>query len=233
MNVLIVDDEAAARARLRRLLSAQPDVDQLWEADHAPAALALVASLPTPPDLALLDIEMPGSKGVQLAAALRVQGVRCIVFSTAHAQHALQAFELAALDYLLKPYDAQRLASALDRVREQLARPAPAVGDYWLAGERVNLADVTWLSAADNYIELHLPPRSLLDRATLTEALARPGWAARFVRVHRCHAVNPAQVMAITRLPGGEALLTLAGGQQLRVSRSYRGALQQLMSLAP
>jgi DNA-binding LytR/AlgR family response regulator len=233
MNILIVDDEAPARARLRRLLLAHTDVAQLWEAEHAPAALALVASLPTPPDLALLDIEMPGGSGVQLAAHLREQGVRCIVFSTAHAQHALQAFELAALDYLLKPCDAQRLAAALDRVREQLARPAPDVGACWVAGERVSLTDVAWLSAADNYIELHLPPRSLLERCTLTEALARPGWGTRFVRVHRSHAVNPTQVMAVTRMAGGEAVLRLACGEQLRVSRSYRSALQRLMSPAP
>jgi DNA-binding LytR/AlgR family response regulator len=233
MNVLIVDDEPAARARLRRLLAAQADVEQLWEAAHAPAALALVAGLPAPPDVALLDIEMPGGDGVQLASRLRAQGVRCIVFSTAHAEHALQAFEVAALDYLLKPYDAQRLAGTLDRVRDHLARPPTAVGEHWVNGERVRLSDVAWLSAADNYIELHLPPRSLLDRATLTEALARPGWAARFVRVHRSHAVNPTQVLAVTRLPGGEALLRLACGEQLRVSRSYRDALDSLMSSAP
>jgi DNA-binding LytR/AlgR family response regulator len=228
MNVLIVDDEPAARSRLRRLLAAQADVVQLWEAAHAPAALALVASLPAPPDLALLDIEMPGGNGVQLAASLREQGVRCIVFSTAHAEHALQAFELAALDYLLKPYDAQRLAGTLARVREHLARPATVVDEHWVNGERVRLSDVAWLSAADNYIELHLPPRSLLDRCTLTEALARPGWATRFVRVHRCHAVNPAKVTRLQRLAGGEALLTLACDQQLRVSRSYRKVLAEL-----
>jgi DNA-binding LytR/AlgR family response regulator len=233
VKVLIVDDEPAARARLRRLLAAQPDVAQLWEAANAPAALALLATLSALPDLALLDIEMPGGNGVQLAAALRAQGVRSIIFSTAHAQHALQAFELAALDYLLKPYDAQRLGNALDRVREQLTRPASVVGEHWVAGERVRLADVAWIAAADNYIELHLPHRSLLDRCTLAEALDRPGWAARFVRVHRCHAVNPAQVTRLQRLAGGEALLTLACGQQLRVSRSHRSALATLMPLAP
>ena len=113
MRVLIVDDEPAARAKLRRLLAAEVDVAELLEAPDAPAALALVRGLRAPPDLALLDIEMPGGHGVQLAAALREAGVRCIVFSTAHAEHALQAFELAALDYLLKPYTAERLGAAL------------------------------------------------------------------------------------------------------------------------
>lgn len=225
MRVLIVDDEPAARAKLRRLLAAEADVAELLEAPDAPAALALVRSLPAPPDLALLDIEMPGGNGVQLAAALREMGVRCVVFSTAHAEHALQAFELAALDYLLKPYTAERLAAALARVRETLARPAAPVGEWWVDGERLLLADVQWLSAADNYIELHLPPRTLLERATLADALARPGWAARFLRVHRSHAVNPAHVQRIERLGSGEAVLTLSCGESLRVSRGYRAAL--------
>jgi DNA-binding LytR/AlgR family response regulator len=225
MRVLIVDDEPAARAKLRRLLAAEADVAELLEAPDAPSALALVQALAAPPDLALLDIEMPGGSGVQLAGALRQAGVRAVVFSTAHAEHALQAFELAALDYLLKPYTAERLAAALARVRELLARPLAPVGEWWLDGERLRLADVQWISAADNYIELHLPPRSLLERATLADALARPGWAARFVRVHRSHAVNPAHVRRIQRLPSGEAVLTLASGEALRVSRGYRAAL--------
>lgn len=228
MRVLIVDDEPAARAKLRRLLAVEADVAELHEAPDAPAALALVRALAVPPDLALLDIEMPGGNGVQLAASLREVGVRCVIFSTAHAEHALQAFELAALDYLLKPYTAERLAAALARVREQLARPPAAVGEHWVDGQRLRLADVQWISAADNYIELHLPPRSLLERVTLAEALQRPGWAARFLRVHRSHAVNPAHVQRIERLSGGEALLTLTCGAMLRVSRGHRAALDQL-----
>lgn len=228
MRVLIVDDEPAARAKLRRLLAAEVDVVELLEAPDAPAALALVRGLTTPPDLAVLDIEMPGGNGVQLAAALREAGVRGIVFSTAHAEHALQAFELAALDYLLKPYTAERLAAALMRVRELLARPAAPVGEWWVEGQRIALADVQWISAADNYIELHLPPRSLLERATLADALARPGWATRFLRVHRSHAVNAAHVQRIERLASGEAVLTLACGETLRVSRGYRAAVDAI-----
>jgi len=226
MRVLIVDDEPAARAKLRRLLAAESDVAELLEAPDAPAALALVQALADPPDLALLDIEMPGGNGVQLAAALREAGVRCVIFSTAHAEHALRAFELAALDYLLKPYTAERLAAALERVREQLARPAPSVGVHWVDGQRLLLADVQWIAAADNYIELHQPPRSWLERVTLAEALQRPGWAARFLRVHRSHAVNPTHVVRVERLGSGEAVLTLAGGETLRVSRGYRAVLE-------
>ena len=139
MRVLIVDDEPAARAKLRRLLAGEADVAELLEASDAPSALALVHALAVPPDLALLDIEMPGGSGVQLASALRQAGVRAVVFSTAHAEHALQAFELAALDYLLKPCTAERLAAALVRVRELLARPLAPVGEWWVDGERLRL----------------------------------------------------------------------------------------------
>ncbi|MBA4217686.1 MAG: response regulator transcription factor [Proteobacteria bacterium] len=228
MRVLIVDDEPAARAKLRRLLAAEADVAELLEAADAPSALALVGTGAAAPELALLDIEMPGGSGVQLAAALREAGVRHVIFSTAHAEHALQAFELAALDYLLKPYTAERLAAALARVRERLAQPAAPVGEHWVDGQRLRLAEVQWISAADNYIELHLPPRSWLERVTLAEALQRPGWSARFLRVHRSHAVNPAHVQRIERLPSGEALLTLVCGQVLRVSRGHRDALDRL-----
>lgn len=239
MRVLVVDDEPAARARLRRLLSSETDLVALHEAADAPSALALVQALGQPPELALLDIEMPGASGVQLAAALRELGVRSIVFSTAHAEHALRAFELAAVDYLLKPYTAERLAATLARVREQLARPtpaaslAPAAGQWWVdsAGGRLRiaLADVQWLSAADNYVALHLPPHRHYERATLAEALARPAWAGLFVRVHRSHAVNPAHVLRVNPVgSSGDAELDLRCGERLRVSRGFRAVLDRL-----
>ncbi len=234
MRVLVVDDEPAARAKLRRLLAAHADVVQVLEAADAPTALAL----PGPFDLALLDIEMPGGSGLQLAAALRERGLRCVVFSTAYAEHALRAFELGALDYLCKPYLPERLAGTLARVREQLSLLAPVAslaapsGAWWVdtrdGRQRIELADVQWLAAADNYLALHLPPHSFLERITLSAALDRPAWAGLFLRVHRSHAVNPLQVLRVSPLPGGEANLRLRCGATLRLSRGYRSALQQL-----
>jgi DNA-binding LytR/AlgR family response regulator len=234
MKVLIVDDEPAARAKLRRLLAAHADVSEVVEAADAPAALALAG----PFDLALLDIEMPGGSGLQLAGTLRAQGLRALVFSTAYAEHALRAFELGALDYLLKPFLPERLAETLARVREQLALAAPAArlaapaGEWWVetreGHQRIVLAEVQWLAAADNYIALHRPPQQFLERITLQAALERPAWAGLFLRVHRSHAVNPAHVMQVQAQPNGEALLTLRCGEQLRVSRGHRGVLEQL-----
>lgn len=234
MRVLVVDDEPSARAKLRRLLAAHPDVTEVVEAPDAPSALAL----PGPFDLAILDIEMPGGSGLQLATSLRADRIRWVVFSTAHAEHALRAFELGALDYLLKPYLPERLAETLARVREQLGRTAPVAslaapaGEWWVetreGRERISLAEVQWLAAADNYLSLHLPPRQFLERITLNAALERPAWAGLFLRVHRSHAVNPAHVVRVTPLASADAELTLRCGEVLRLSRGYREVLARL-----
>lgn len=235
MRVLVVDDEPAARAKLRRLLAAHADVGAVFEAADAPAALALLQA-EAPIDLALLDIEMPGGSGLQLAALLP-PGTRH-VFSTAYAEHALRAFELGAVDYLLKPFHAERLAQTLERVRQQLALPSPGAalrappGFWWVATRegqrRIALAEVQWLSSADNYVSFQLPPQSFLERGSLGALLERPELAGLFLRVHRCHAVNPAHVLAVAPQPGGEALLTLSSGAQLGVSRGYRAVLADL-----
>lgn len=234
MKWLVVDDEPAARARLRRLLAAQPDL-QVVEAEDAASALACLAQQ-GPFDVAVLDIEMPGANGLQLAAQL--PPATRLVFSTAYEQHALRAFELGAVDYLLKPYGADRLAATLERLRALLSLPAPSARLQAGAGERfvptreglqrIRLADVQWVGAADNYVALHLPPAEHLERGTLAAWLAQPEVAGLFVRVHRSHAVNPAHVMAVRPLSDGEALLTLRDGTELRVSRGHRHLLDDL-----
>jgi DNA-binding LytR/AlgR family response regulator len=236
MRVLLVDDEPAARSKLRRLLAAHADVESVQEAEDAPAALALIARQDF--ELVLLDIEMPGGSGLQLAAQLP-PATRC-VFSTAYAEHALRAFELGAVDYLLKPYSAERLAATLERVRAQLALPTPparlAAGseEAWVetreGRQRIRLADVQWLSAADNYVAIHLPPASYLERTTLASVLERPAWSGMFLRVHRSHAVNPEHVMGIEPCGDGEAWLTMRCGARLRVARGYREVLSALRS---
>ena len=241
IKLLIVDDEPPARARLRRLLSAMPGVGPVLEAGNAVEALALIEE--HKPDAALLDIEMPGQSGLELALALP-DGMVC-AFSTAFDQFAIRAFELNAVDYLLKPFTSERLAETMQRLHARLAssdrspqrgalltalaqlQPLPA---HWLVPQRggglmkLPLASVEWVAAADNYIELHAPPACHLDRRTLSDFLMHPA-ARGFVRVHRSHAVNPAHITAIAPLPRGEVLLTVSSGRQLRVSRGYRGQL--------
>jgi len=248
MKVLIVDDEPPARAKLQRLLLAHtPEVQVVGEAGDAPEALRLAQALQ--PDLVLLDIQMPGMSGLELALALPT-GIHC-AFCTAFEEHALRAFELNALDYLLKPFSPERLAQTLERLRQRMRvkemkaepeRPRQAllsalqqlqpVLGHWLVPQRggglmkLALAEVEWVAAADNYIELHAPPAQHLDRHTLADFLAHASVRqAGFVRVHRSHAVNPAHIRAIASLARGEAELTLNSGAKLRVSRGYRDPL--------
>lgn len=245
MKLLIVDDEPPARARLRRLLAAHPEVQWVGEAGDAEEALEQLRRHPDIQAL-ILDIQMPGQNGLDLALQLPEQ--LPVIFCTAFDQHAVQAFELHAVDYLLKPCSPERLATALQRLLGRLhpAPPAaasarggliaalqqlqPATG-HWLVQHqgrliKLPLAELQWVSAADNYIELHAPPHAYLERRTLSAFLEHPAVAGQFLRIHRSHAVNPAHIESLEALPHGEALLTLRGGQQLRVSRNYRDQLR-------
>ncbi|MDI4634300.1 response regulator [Pelomonas sp. V22] len=249
MKLLIVDDEAPARAKLRRLLGEEPDVSWLGEAADADEALQALQDQPGI-DALILDIQMPGQTGLDLAMQLLQERpeLACL-FCTAYDEHALQAFDLHAVDYLLKPYTPERLATALQRLRgrlQQRAATAPATArgglvsalqqlqpaaGHWLVEKRgalrkLALAEIEWVATADNYIELHAPPETYLERRTLADFLAHPATAGLFIRVHRGHAVNASHVKQIASQPHGEALLTLTSGQLLRVSRSYRDQLR-------
>jgi len=239
MNVLLVDDEAPALAKLRRFLADDAQVHVVGEAADGAAALALVDAQPGAVDAVLLDIQMPVLGGLEVAAALPPQVL--VAFVTAFDEYAVQAFELSAVDYLLKPYTRERLAACVARLRARLAPPERAqqrqrlttalhalqpVADHWLVADRgqmrrVPLADVECVSAADNYIELHAATATWLDRTTLAAFLAHPA-ARRFVRVHRSCAVQPALVSALEPLGSGDAQLRLASGRTIRLSRRYR-----------
>ncbi len=237
LTVLIIDDEAPARSRLRRLLQDIPGIGAVLEADGAAQALAVLQA--TTVHAVLLDIHMPGTGGLALALDLPPE-VACI-FCTAYDAYAVQAFELNAVDYLLKPVRPERLAAAIGRVAARRAAPVQRgrligalqqiqpVDQHWLVERRgalhkLALAEVQWVASADNYIELHAPPHSDLERRTLASFLAHPA-AVGFVRVHRSHAVNAAHIASIAPLPNGEASVTVSCGTVLRVSRNYRSQL--------
>lgn len=195
IKVLIVDDEPLARARLRRLLADCADPPTQVVAEAANAAQALAALTHHKVDLALVDIHMPGADGLALARAVREQGHRtALVFVTAHAEHALQAFEVDAVDYLTKPVRAERLSAALAKVARQLPpregeTVAPqAVPDALLIQdrgriERVPLAEVLVLKAELKYVTVRTAHRSLILDGSLTELEAK--YPALFVRAHR------------------------------------------------
>jgi two-component system LytT family response regulator len=238
MKVLLVDDEPPARAKLRRFLADLPGIELVGDAGDGAAALALVAA--TSPDAVLLDIQMPGMTGLEVAAALP-PGV-LVAFTTAYDEYAVRAFELNAVDYVLKPATRERVQACIERLRQRMpARDAQRHGllaalhdlqplhGHWMvqhrgALHRIALADVEVVEAAGNYVELHTASASWLDRVTLAAFLAHAG-TGDFVRVHRSCAVNVLRIARVAPLPKGDAALTTDSGRTVRVSRRYRDAL--------
>ena len=230
LRVLVVDDEAPARARLRRLLLAHPQVTVVAEARDGREALAQVDAYA--PDALFLDVQMPEVDGLAVAASLP-DPAPAVVFVTAFDRYALPAFDAAALDYLLKPVDGEHLARAVQRLLQRgpstsvAARPPPR---QLLVRERgrtrvVAVDDIEWLEAADNYVALHdgsapVPP---LLRRTLAALLADLG--SGFVRTQRGAAVALAHVRAVETLTKGDAQVLVRSGACVRCSRQYRAAL--------
>lgn len=245
MRLLIADDEAPLRAWLRRLLAeVAPQAEIVAEAVDGDSALARIEELK--PDAALLDIRMPGLSGLEVAA--RVTAPCRIIFVTAYDEFAVQAFEQAAVDYLLKPVTAERLAKALERLptavpasdallRDLLARlgpAAPAQPLRWLrAGngdslQLIDVAEVDRFEAADKYTTIHSGERHWLIRTPLKE-LERQIDPEAFWRIHRGTLVRVAAIREVRRDLMGRLWVELKnGGAPLPVSRSYAHLFRQM-----
>lgn len=238
MRVLVADDEAPARGKLQRWLSEQPDVEVVAESEDGLHAAEAIERLK--PDVAFLDIQMPGLSGLEVAAQLEQETAPLIVFVTAFDEHAIKAFELNAIDYLLKPYDKDRLLKTLSRIR---ARPADGSARAAVAtaraqtqshdrllvpvGETLQLIDsatVEWLEASDNYVHVHTTARSYILRRTLQDLLEQLG-DGQFARIHKSAAVNIAAVKAFTPLFKGDYEVQLRNGKVLRLSRRFKDQL--------
>jgi two-component system LytT family response regulator len=233
MRLLIVDDERPARAKLRHLLAQQDGVAAVEEAADGIEALDRIASFR--PDALLLDIEMPELSGIELAASLP-EPAPLVVFVTAFDRYACQAFDADAIDYLLKPYDAERLGRALARLRTRLAaRPAgrtaalpPTPLEQLLVSERgvtrvVRVEHIQWIETADNYVVLHTAAGAPLLRQTLAGLVDRLGPG--FVRCHRRAAVAVRWIEQVVTLDKGDGELVLHGGARVPCSRQYRTAV--------
>jgi two-component system LytT family response regulator len=231
LRVIVVDDEPLARARLRRLLAAA-DALVIAECGDGEAARRVIAEQPA--DLVLLDVEMPVSGGFALIDAVGAGAMPDVVFVTAHAEHAARAFDVRAVDYLLKPVRPERLAEALARVRSRRATPPPVVERLAIRdGGRVTFVavdDVERAEAAGNYVELHAAGRTFLMRETLAGLEQRLD-AERFLRVHRRTIVRLDRVVALEPAGGGEYVLSLRGGARVASGRSYRGRLLAALGL--
>lgn len=249
IRALVVDDESPARAKLRRWLLEEKDVCLVDEAPNGLTAAHLIAT--TRPDLVFLDIEMPDMSGLEVAAQLQAGSAPLLVFVTAHDDHAVEAFDLNAIDYLLKPYDHERFLRALARIRQRLRAEPRDPDDASRMGERavgmarsalgpgkrlpvpdndglrlIDVASIHWLEADDNYVHVHTADREYLLRRTLQDLLQQLG-EQQFVRIHRSTAVNLAQVEKLKSLPKGDYEVRLRSGASLRLSRRFAHTLLQ------
>ncbi len=225
MNVLIVDDEPLARARLRRLLDELPGHDCVGEAADGDAALD--ACLRLSPDVVLLDIRMPGRDGLSTARALAALSVPpAVIFTTAFSDFATDAFDVAAVHYLLKPVSAERLAQALRRV--VVAAPPTLLVSRGSLVQRVALADVRYVQAEAKYLTVHTRDGEWL----LEDSLARleSSLAPHLLRIHRAILVNVQHLRGLQRDVEGRAWATVDGAAApLPVSRRLAAAVQQAL----
>lgn len=239
IRAVIADDEAPAREKLERWVGEQPDMTVVGSVEDGLSAAQCIEQLR--PDVAFLDVQMPTLSGLQVAAQLEPSSAPLIVFVTAFDEHAVKAFDLNAVDYLLKPYDLDRFARTVQRVRERLnahesGATAVAMGrarapscERLLVpdGDRLQLIDaasIEWLEADDNYVHVHTAARNYLLRRTLQDLLSQLG-DQRFVRIHKSTAVNLGSVASLTPLFKGDYEIHLHSGRILRLSRRYRVAI--------
>lgn len=248
-SCLIIDDEPLAREKLRRLLEREPDIEIVGECSHG--AEALEAIVKHEPRLAFLDIQMPGMDGFEVLSKIPEKILPIVVFVTAHDRFALKAFEVHALDFLLKPFDEERFQSALARAREQAAlRESSRAGERMasllaeLKGESshperlavksegrirlVRVKDILWIESADNYVKIHTRLEAHLMRETL-QNLEKRLHPNEFLRISRSTIVNTAAVNELEPLFHGEYAVILHDGTRLTLTRSYKQALKQLL----
>jgi two-component system LytT family response regulator len=247
IRTLIVDDEPMARERVLSLLKQQPDIEVVGECADGAQALSAIERLE--PELVFLDIQIPVMDGFGVIRALAPNRIPMVVFTTAYDEYALRAFEVHALDYLLKPFDGPRFLRALERVRERLERqragdlgkrllamvqdlrPEPAQPPDRLvvkSGGRiffVRTDEIDWIDAAGNYVRLHVKGEAYLFRETMTAIEARLD-QSRFVRVHRSHIVNAERIKEL-QPDNGDYTVVLHSGARLPLSRGYRDKLQE------
>jgi two-component system LytT family response regulator len=248
-RTVVVDDEPPARQTLRLLLARHPDFALTAECGHGEEAVRAVRN--DVPDLLLLDVQMPGMDGFDVLRAIGPDAVPALVFVTAFDHYALRAFETHALDYLLKPFTDERFDAVLDRVRTRLRERSqaslgarlsallksgrPATGPRQLIvrdGGRtlvIPYDDIVWIEAEDYYVRVHARTRQTLVRLSL-RALVEDLDPTVFIRVHRSAIVNVACVREMEPLASGDQRLVLSDGTELRVSRTYRAALDERLN---
>lgn len=230
LRAVIIDDEPLARSNVALLLARDAGVQLVGQYGSAEEALAALPA--ARPDLVFLDVDMPECDGFELLERLGGAPPFAIVFITAHHQFALRAFEVGALDYLLKPFDDQRFGRVLERVKERLSAPGATrrfIIKNGNALEVLKFADIDWVEASDYYTTLHAGGRTHMLRRSLSELeseLAPHG----FHRIHRSAIANLDRVRALEIREDGEYEVVLASAQRLRMSRRYRKAVLERLA---
>ena len=252
IKVLVADDEPLARERLSGLLGQEPDIEVVGQARDGEEAVTAIHD--DSPDLVFLDVQMPQMSGFDVIEAVGSDKMPLVIFVTAYDQHALKAFQVRALDYLLKPFDRERFQEALTRARQQLERDENGdLGRRLLAlvkdlrrdqpksdrlvvksGGRLfflRTDEIDWVEAAGNYVRLHVGPGSHLLRETMNAIEGRLD-PEKFFRIHRSRIVNMERIQELQPWLNGEYAVLLRTGTRLTLSRGYREKLQDRLGRA-
>jgi two-component system LytT family response regulator len=229
-RVVIADDEAPARRIVRTYLGGRVGVEVVAEAENGLEVVDAVRTLE--PDLVVLDIQMPGMTGFEAIDAIGIEAMPAVVFATAYDEFALRAFDVHAVDYLLKPFSRERFDQAFDRALERRTI-APLMAslplDRVVVRERdrlffVAVADIVHLSAEGNYVRIHTAEKSHLIRGTLADLEARLD-PRRFARIHRSGIVNVDAIKEVRAHFHGDYIVALKNGETVRLSRRYQSRL--------
>jgi len=243
IRAIVADDELLARQKLRLLLRAEADVEIVGEATTAAETVDLVRL--TGPDLLFLDMLMPGDDGFEILKTLAGEGrteLPRVIFTTAHDCYALRAFEIDAVDYLLKPFTAERLHTAVQRVRHLIRTGAPRDGHDGASGQYTKrivfksrgrilflpVSEIRWIQAEENYVRLCTGSETHMLRETMTHLTERLD-PEMFLRIHRSFIVNLHYLKEVRTGKDGEPAVLLADGQMIGVSRSYRSRIRELL----
>ena len=250
LKVLIADDEPLAREGLQLLLMDDPQVEAVWEAKNGREAVAMIRD--QRPDLVLLDVQMPRMDGLAVVEAVGAGAMPAVIFVTAHDQYAIRAFEISAVDYLLKPVTEERFRIAFERAKNRIrVAPAEESARQMLSmleaiahprrhltrlairsGERtlfLAIDDVDWIEASQNYVCLHAGPATHLFHVPMNtiETSLDP---ARFIRIHRSHIVNVQRIKQLWSLAHGQYVVELVSGERLPTGRTYGEKIRGLLA---
>ncbi len=254
IRTIIADDERLARRKLRILLGSEPQVEVVAECPNGRQTVSAIRSFR--PDILLLDIQMPDLNGFEVLSEISSDEMPQVIFTSAYDQYAIRAFEAHALDYLLKPFDQDRLHAAIERASLEIRKskdqeftnrvlellstvksqkkPTPEFEDRLAIRTNgrvvfLNLDEIHWVEAAANYVRLNTAKDSYLFRETISRISDRLN-PADFVRIHRSMIVNVRRMKELIPVNSGEYVVVLNSGKELSCSRGYRSNLQHLIA---